>query len=107
MGLLSFLFPKKEQVDYRKLLEEGAVIVDVRTFQEYERGHIADSINIPLADIGGSAAFLGNRYPVLITCCRSGARSGLAKSILAGKGYTVYNGGAWDSLEKKIRKEDS
>jgi len=38
----------------------------------------------------------------VITCCASGMRSSSAKSILAGQGYTVYNGGGWTSLQGKL-----
>jgi phage shock protein E len=38
----------------------------------------------------------------LITVCRSGSRSSMAKSILASAGIEVYNGGPWNSLEKKL-----
>jgi rhodanese-related sulfurtransferase len=38
----------------------------------------------------------------IITCCRSGARSGMAKSVLAAAGVEVSNGGAWFMLEKKL-----
>jgi rhodanese-related sulfurtransferase len=34
--------------------------------------------------------------------CRSGARSGSAKSMLIAKGYAAYNGGPWSMLEKRI-----
>jgi phage shock protein E len=39
----------------------------------------------------------------VITCCRSGARSGMAKSILTAAGVETVNGGPWNSLIQKIR----
>jgi hypothetical protein len=56
-------------VNFRELVSNGAVIVDVR--------------------------------PV-ITVCRSGTRSGVAKGILKSAGVEIYNGGAWTSLKNKI-----
>ncbi|OQP59036.1 hypothetical protein A4R26_21855 [Niastella populi] len=38
----------------------------------------------------------------IITCCRSGNRSGIAKGILSSAGIECYNGGAWNSLNNKI-----
>ncbi|HRB19894.1 MAG TPA: rhodanese-like domain-containing protein, partial [Chitinophagales bacterium] len=35
------------KVDYKQLLQEGAVIIDVRTKAEYQSGHIKGSMNIP------------------------------------------------------------
>jgi phage shock protein E len=40
----------------------------------------------------------------VITVCRSGARSGMGKSILAAAGLEAYNGGPWDSLQNKLNK---
>jgi rhodanese-related sulfurtransferase len=42
----------------------------------------------------------------VITCCLSGARSGMAKALLASAGLEVYNGGNWSALEKQIRQID-
>jgi len=39
----------------------------------------------------------------IVTCCASGARSGMAERYLKSQGYTqVYNGGGWKSLQSKI-----
>jgi rhodanese-related sulfurtransferase len=88
--------------DYKKLVESGAVIIDVRTSEEYKDGHIKTSTNIPLDKISGSIAELKKKNKPIITCCRSGARSGMAKSTLSAAGLEVYNGGAWNSLINKI-----
>jgi rhodanese-related sulfurtransferase len=100
MGLLGRLFGIK-QVDFKQLVKDGAVIVDVRTVGEYKTGHIKNSVNIPLSDIQRSL----NKIPknkTIITCCASGMRSGSAKQILISNGYTVQNGGGWSSLSGKI-----
>lgn len=88
--------------DYKKLVESGAIIIDVRTPEEYKAGHIKSSINIPLDKISGSIAELKKKNKPIITCCRSGARSGMAKSTLSVAGLEVYNGGAWNSLIHNI-----
>ena len=100
MGLLGRLFGIK-QVDYKQLVKDGAVIVDVRTVGEYKTGHIKNSVNIPLSDIQRSL----NKIPknkTIITCCASGMRSGSAKQLLKSNGYNVHNGGGWNSLARKI-----
>lgn len=38
----------------------------------------------------------------VITCCRSGNRSGMAQSVLTAAGIDCYNGGPWNVLESKI-----
>jgi rhodanese-related sulfurtransferase len=88
--------------DYNALLEKGAVIIDVRTAGEYANGHIKGSKNIPLDIINGRVAELKKASKPVITVCRSGARSGMAKGILASGGIEVYNGGPWNSLMQKI-----
>lgn len=91
------------RVDYKDLVKNGAVIVDVRTRQEYAAGHIKHSINIPVDQLGNNLNKLKDKVTPIITCCASGMRSANAKNILMSKGYQyVYNGGAWSSLKNKI-----
>jgi phage shock protein E len=89
--------------DFRKLMEEGAVIVDVRNPGEYSSGHIKGSRNIPLDQIKQKAAELKKAGKPVITVCRSGARSSMARGVLSAAGVSVYNGGPWDSLQRKIQ----
>ena len=89
--------------DYKGLLSKGAIIVDVRTPEEYKAGHIDGARNIPLDQIKTKVPELKKTGKPVITCCRSGARSGMAKSQLAAAGIEVYNGGAWTSLNNKIK----
>lgn len=90
------------KTDYAALLEQGAVIIDVRTKGEFQGGHIKGAINIPLQSLESNLSKIKKDKPV-ITCCASGMRSASAKSILKSKGYTeVYNGGGWMSLQNKI-----
>ncbi len=104
MGILSRIFKPAVKPDYTALIREGAVIVDVRSSGEFAGGHIPGSINIPLDRIQGKMAELKKSGRAVITCCRSGNRSGMAKSILAAAGIRVVNGGAWTSLQHQIRK---
>ena len=43
-------YAKGNTKDYKKLLNQGALIIDVRTESEYKSGHIKKSINVPLKD---------------------------------------------------------
>lgn len=85
------------KVDLGQKIKEGAVIVDVRTADEYRSGHVQGSINIPLDRIQEQLKKIDKSKPV-ITCCRSGARSGMASDVLKRHGFDVYNGGPWTSL---------
>jgi phage shock protein E len=88
--------------NYREMLDNGALIVDVRTPAEYKGGHIKGSVNIPLDSIGGQTDSLLKKGVPIITCCRSGARSGMAVGILRKAGIEAVNGGAWDGLQTQL-----
>ena len=89
------------KVDYKELLQNGAVIIDVRSKGEYQGGHIKGSLNIPLDTLSNNIAKL-KKEKTVITCCASGMRSASAKSILKSKGFQVHNGGGWMSLRNRI-----
>ena len=90
------------EVNFREMVESGALIVDVRTPAEYKSGHIKGALNIPLDGIGDHTQSLLKKGVPIITCCRSGARSGMAAGILRNAGIQVVNGGPWDSLKSQI-----
>jgi rhodanese-related sulfurtransferase len=89
-------------VNYKELVSNGAIIVDVRSAAEFKAGHIPGSKNYPVESIRGKVAELKKLNKTVITVCRSGARSGMAKGILKSAGIEVYNGGSWTSLKSKI-----
>ena len=89
------------KVDYKELLQSGAVIIDVRSKGEYQGGHIKGSLNIPLDTLSNNIAKL-KKEKTVITCCASGMRSASAKSILKSKGFQVHNGGGWMTLRNRI-----
>jgi rhodanese-related sulfurtransferase len=89
--------------DFKALKENGAIIIDVRTPQEFDHGHIQGSKNIPLDKIQREVKTIKGYNKPIITVCKSGARSGMAKSILKSAGVEVYNGGPWNVLIGKIR----
>lgn len=74
-------------------------LLDVRTREEFEDGHIRDSINIPISEIA-SAERKGiiPKDKKVVCICRSGDRSSKATRYLASIGYNVgsLNGGITD-----------
>ncbi|SDY61570.1 rhodanese-like domain-containing protein [Thermoactinomyces sp. DSM 45892] len=69
------------------------VWVDVRTIEEYEEGHIPDSLHIPLDELEQRQAELADfKGRNILLICRSGVRSVYAAEVLADHGYThLYN----------------
>ena len=69
----------------------GAILLDVRTSQEYADGHIPGSKNVPLQTIDKVASLAENKDTALYVYCQSGARSRQATGILQHMGYTNVN----------------
>lgn len=77
--------------DVPKLLGDASVtLLDVRTAEEYSRGHIDGFINIPVDHLRERLGELDLGKPVYVMC-QSGLRSYIAARILAGHGYDCYN----------------
>lgn len=75
-------------LDAVRLLNQGALMLDVRTRAEYEGGHIIDARHIPQDEIAQSAETLKKyRDKVVVACCESGARSGAAARVLRAQGF--------------------
>jgi phage shock protein E len=89
--------------DFKALVQQGALIIDVRTPGEFGGGHIKGSQNIPVDKITAQVEKLKKTGKPIITCCRSGARSGMAAGILKQNGIQAYNGGPWNVLNAKIK----
>ena len=69
----------------------GAVLLDVRTPEEYRSGHIPGSKNIPLQIIDRVGSVTENKDTALYVYCQSGARSRQAAGMLKQIGYTNVN----------------
>ena len=76
MGFFDFL----KQANINRGIEEykrtaGAVLLDVRTSQEYQEGHIPESKNVPLQQLNNVVSVAKNTEIPLFVYCYSGARS--------------------------------
>lgn len=84
---------------------DGAVLIDVRTAEEYRDGHIDGSVNIPLDRISSVENIVKDKSTPLYVYCLSGGRSGQAVSYLKQIGYTnVKNIGGISSYRGKVVK---
>ena len=102
MSLLSFFGLGGSKI--KDAIRKGAIVIDVRTPQEFDGGKVPASINIPVDRIAANAERIKNMTRPVVFCCASGARSGNAVSIMKQKGMKeVYNGGSWYSVFKIIK----
>ncbi len=83
-----------------KYVKEGAVVIDVRTPEEFREGHVKGSQNIVLNNIPTAVEEIKALNKKVIAVCRSGARSGQATSFLSKQGIDVVNGGPWQNVAK-------
>jgi rhodanese-related sulfurtransferase len=96
------LFGARPEANIGSLILRGALVVDVRSETEFNSGHAAGSINIPLDQLQQNLSRLNKNKPV-ITCCASGIRSATARRILINNGFSeVYNGGSWTNVKTEI-----
>lgn len=104
MGIFDFF----KQPDINQGVQEfknaaGAVLLDVRTPQEYREGHIPGSQNVPLQQLDKVEEVTENKDTVLYVYCCSGARSRQAVSLLNHMGYTnVHNIGGIAAYSGKV-----
>lgn len=97
-GLLKKLFGPA--VDYKQLIADGSIVVDVRTPSEFKQGHRKGAINIPLDSVGSKVKDIQSKAqgkPVIV-CCASGMRSGAAAGILRKAGLEAHNAGPWTNV---------
>lgn len=101
MGILQNLFRSKP-TGLRQFLEEGALIVDVRSPLEFSGGHIKGSKNIPLDQLAGRVDEIKRYDKPVVTVCQSGMRSSKAKALLVAAGIKAVNGGSWSALNQIV-----
>jgi len=101
MSFLSFLGFGSNKI--KEALRKGAVIIDVRTANEFDMGKIPGSVNIPVDRIAiNSQRIQGMNKPVIF-CCNSGHRSSQAMAIMKEKGLKeAYTAGNWERLLRMV-----
>lgn len=104
--MLSHVSPglaQQTQTNLKEIIHNGALLVDVRTPEEFAEGHVKGSVNIPVDDIQANLKRFQTKAPIVVFC-RSGNRSARAKSILEQNGINkVYNGGTWQQVDQLLK----
>jgi len=92
----------------RKLIEEGAQLVDVRADHEWNVGHIEGATHLPLAELAERAGEIEKNRPVVLYC-RGGNRSTMATAALTEAGYEAVKLGegivGWDEAGLPLAPE--
>lgn len=97
---LKTIFGIGPKVDYKELIANGAIVLDVRSKGEFASGHVPGSINIPVNELDRHLKKFKDKKKPIITCCASGMRSASAKGILGAAGFeNVHNAGSWYNLK--------
>ncbi len=90
----------KEAKEY---LRNGAVLIDVRSPDEFESGHILQAYNIPLDQIETVSSQVRDKNRTLLLHCSTGVRSAMAKKKLLDLGYkNVFNLGSYERAGKIV-----
>ena len=85
-------------------MEKNAVLLDVRTPTEYQKGYLQGAINLPQADVGTKAAKVvpAKDTPIYVYC-RGGREAAMATEKLLKQGYTdVHDLGAMKNAREKL-----
>jgi rhodanese-related sulfurtransferase len=98
-NLFKSIFGGKNTEEIKNLVAEGAIVIDVRTPQEFAGGHYPKAKNIPLDKIKANIDQIKKFKKPVVLCCASGMRSASAASQLKSAGIeNVYDAGSWYNL---------
>ena len=86
------------------VMEKNAILIDVRSVEEYNSGFLKGAVNIPHTLIGDRIGSIApDKKTPLYLYCRSGRRVGVAMESLKAGGYTVmYNLGGLEEARRKL-----
>ncbi|MEM8606640.1 MAG: rhodanese-like domain-containing protein [Myxococcota bacterium] len=84
---LRFAAPRISGEEAQRKVREGAVLVDVRSNEEYDGGHLDGALNIPIRELGDRMTEVGGTDREVVVYCASGTRSAIAKQMLESEGY--------------------
>ena len=104
MGLFNLFRKKKMTNEIQEYLAKDAVVLDVRTLEEWNEGHSEGAKHIVLTVVPLNVEEIKSWNKPVIAVCRSGGRSGQAMQFLQGYGIDVINGGPWQNVDQYLTK---
>lgn len=96
--------PSKDPERARALIAAGAVVIDVRTPDEFAAKHVPNAVNLPVQDLPSRLGEVeqlvaGDKTRPIVVYCAAGGRAAKAKQALEAAGFgAVVNGGGVDQL---------
>lgn len=94
----------EDLIKARVAVDNGALIVDVRTPQEFRKKHIKGAINLPIKEIMKGKINLPKNKEIVLYC-RTGSRSSAVAKVLGEQGWSVYDVATQSDWERKIKLE--
>lgn len=95
----------KDPAAARTMITSGAVVLDVRTAEEFAEEHLPTAVNIPVEELATRLAEVAtltknDKAAPVVVYCASGQRAGKARAQLGTAGYSnVVNGGGLEDLQ--------
>ena len=93
--------PTNPQTVALALIDAGALVLDVRSGEEFDSGHLINAVNIPVGNTATMVDEIGtDQQRLVVVYCGSGRRASLAQAALAEQGYyNVHNGTGYTALK--------
>src|SRR4030095_3987337 len=102
MSLLSILGIGNGRI--KEALRRGAIVIDIRTASEFDRGKVPDSINIPIDRININLKRIVQMKAPIIICSNSDSENERVIEVLKANGVNeIYNGGSWTRVSRMMR----
>jgi len=94
----------KDLLKAREAVKNGAIIVDVRTPEEFREKHVTGAVNLPIEEIMKGHIKNLPKDKEIVVYCRSGSRSSASAQVLREQGWTVYDVATQSDWEREIKQ---
>ena len=102
LGIFKLFFASDSDSGLSEKINGKTFLVDVRSPQEFASGSVKGAVNIPLDRVQSELSKFRDKENIVVFC-RTGNRSGQAKTILEKNGITnVINGGSWQNVNQFV-----
>lgn len=102
MGLFGMFTQKDSDKNIKDYIRKGAIVLDVRTDEEWNEEHLEGAKHVVLNSIPEAIDELKSLNKPFIAVCKSGGRSEQATQFLSSQGIDIINGGPWQNVAQLI-----